>query len=268
MLKIYIARKCKIDSNKVTTINVRDIINSYDEISCDELDNSDFRSWDNCRHVFRRAACKRNGTPKYLRDINCECKSCGNGCVNIGHCALCDNALALNLAFYLASWGMYRSSFLKSYNHTVHIGALKILMDNKYRDLFDPYLFQSNRSRYIDLTADVFCSLYNYYDALAKKVSKNVSDTLITKIILGVYGCMPAYDVYFKKGIASVNGLQNINCNNVGTALKQISNIADTLLPQIAPILGSSWNKCNIYTPMKIVDMIFWRIGKKLLSQP
>ena len=162
---------------------------------------------------------------------------------------------------------MYRSSFLKSYNHTVHIGAVKILMDNKYLDLFDPYLFQSNRSRYIDLTADVFCRLYNYYDAFAKKVSKNVSDTLVTKIILGVYGCMPAYDRYFKKGIASVGCKQNIIVQNIKSVLAELVCVADALDPQITAVLmnvRTTWDRCALFTPMKIVDMIFWKIGKDL----
>lgn len=51
------------------------------------------------------------------------------------------DSLALNLAFYLASWGMYRgSSFLLQRDYKTHIGAVKEIMKDKYKDLwnYDP----------------------------------------------------------------------------------------------------------------------------------
>ena len=41
--------------------------------------------------------------------------------------------LSLNLAFYLASWGMYRgSSGLLQKDYKIHHGAVEILLDSKY----------------------------------------------------------------------------------------------------------------------------------------
>lgn len=45
--------------------------------------------------------------------------------------------LALHLAFYLASWGMYRgSSFLLQKDYKVHIPVVKIIQEKKYNPLF------------------------------------------------------------------------------------------------------------------------------------
>ena len=43
--------------------------------------------------------------------------------------------LCLHLAWFLASWGMLRNSFLMGYNHTVHKTAIEKIIDEKYNDL-------------------------------------------------------------------------------------------------------------------------------------
>lgn len=58
----------------------------------------------------------------------------------------------------------------------------------------------------------------NYYDVIRREVrvsalKNNLSDTLITKILIGTLGCVPAYDRYFVKGIRSqkiASGTYNI----------------------------------------------------------
>lgn len=236
--------------------------------------NGRYRSWDHCRRVFRRAAYNRNSNNHTLPKLpDCECATCGDDCAKT-NCRLCNNNLALNLMAYLASWGMYRgSSFLPEYDYTIHIGAVKILMDKKYLPLFDPNLCITNTQQYIDLAAEVFCEIWDYYEIFANDIHtamgtpKHVSDTLVTKILMGVYGCMPAYDRYFKSGIAAYGGTANVNKKNIKDVLGELAKIAKALAPQITPILSSaiiSWDKCALYTPMKIIDMTFWEIGKAI----
>ncbi|MDD4730211.1 MAG: hypothetical protein PHN55_15850, partial [Dysgonamonadaceae bacterium] len=38
-----------------------------------------------------------------------------------------------------------------------------------------------------------------------KEVTTDISDILITKVLLGTMGCIPAYDEYFKKGVGKNN---------------------------------------------------------------
>ena len=123
-----------------------------------------YRSWDHCRRAFRRAAYMRNPQSTQLLELhNCKCNICGEDCQGM-NCRLCDNNLALNLMNYLASWGMYRgSSFLREYDYTIHIDAVKILMDKKYLPLFDPELWYNDMQNYIDLVADAFCKIWDHY---------------------------------------------------------------------------------------------------------
>ena len=233
----------------VNFINIDSAIKGYVNKLKDNTKSS-LRSWDNCRKVFLNASWEQNGTTCAKLNVGDDCRG--------GHGTICDNCLALNLGFYLASWGMLRNSFLREYDHTVHIGAVGILMDKMYNDLFDPSLCLTNPKRYVNLTAQVYESLYDYYDRYASAVCRAngskyyVSDTLITKIILGVYGCMPAYDTYFKAGIGKYGCTQRITKGNVKGVLEELVNIANVLDSQISAILSSantSWEKDGIYLP-------------------
>lgn len=54
--------------------------------------------------------------------------------------------------------------------------------------------------------ADSIEQMLTAYGYLKQKVlpEGNEAVTLITKILLGVFGCVPAYDTYFRKGIRNL----------------------------------------------------------------
>ena len=254
-----------INLKAISLIDVNKETKAYIDKLKKSQDNS-FRSWDNCRRVFRRAAYMRNPNSADLPTLpECKCNICGGDCKGM-NCRLCNNSLALNLAFYLASWGMYRSSFIKKFDHTIHIGAVKILMEVKYLELFDPYLVYNNSVRYKELVKDVYERLLKYYQGKCKGIGRRTTaysgatDTLITKILLGVYGCIPAYDTYFTKGLGLYGGYKSITFSNLDKVLDDLINIAKILERKIKGVLSSAkkWDKCELYTPMKIIDMTFW----------
>lgn len=113
--------------------------------------------------------------------------------------------MALNLGMYLASWGMYRgsSNLLQECSYKVHVGAVKILINSKYRELYriSPTNYDGQN---ISLIIEVFDLLSSYYDL------KNVSptDTLITKILLGTLGCTMALDTQVKSSLGKANVTQ------------------------------------------------------------
>lgn len=75
--------------------------------------NGRFRSWEHCYKRFYDVRISQNGNVDY------------------------DN-LSLHLAFYLASWGMYRgSSFLLKKDYRIHIPVVKILLQQQYKCLYD-----------------------------------------------------------------------------------------------------------------------------------
>lgn len=100
----------------------------------------------------------------------------------------------LQLAFYLASWGMLRGkSFLleKSLRHYSNLIA--------NISKFDKRIWEIDVDNYTEENIDLllFCR-----DMISRSFGKenNTTDTLATKVMLGVFGNTPAFDDNFRKG--------------------------------------------------------------------
>ena len=150
----------------------------YNDLKADE--NGRYRSWEHCYSHFIKARESKEVDYDYL---------------------------SLQLAFYLASWGMYRgSSFLLQKDYKVHIPVVKELLNEKYDVLagMDCIGFKDDSNQ--KLLQDINSFLEQYYDKIRHKVKEQelknqLSFTLITKILMGTLGCVPAYDRYFIAGI-------------------------------------------------------------------
>jgi hypothetical protein len=100
------------------------------------------------------------------------------------------------LGFYLASWGMYRgSTFLfNETNSRAFIPVVTYAQENR------SVLGEIDVHRYNDETLPRIAGAYtDLRDAVLPGAERAV--TLITKIMGGVFGCVPAYDTYFRIGI-------------------------------------------------------------------
>ena len=86
----------------------------------------------------------------------------------------------------------------------------------------------------------------------------NVSDTLITKILLGTTGQVPAYDTNAKKAMKAC-GI----CMSFGKrGIKQIYNFAYENKYAIKHVRKIIKRELGVkYPPMKIVDMYLWQRG-------
>jgi len=108
----------------------------------------------------------------------------------------------LVLGFYLASWGMFRgSSFLlqKSVKHfepTI-----------RYIAMLDSSVWEIDVDNYDENNILTIIKIYN--DIKTRLINNNNSDlTLITKILLGVFGFIPAFDNYFCNSFRAISGGQ------------------------------------------------------------
>jgi hypothetical protein len=133
-----------------------------------------YRSWEHCYDYFRRT------TPQGLSADR-------------------DQA-ALQLAFYLASWGMYRgSSFLLQHSYTVHLGVIDLLGARRFSVLWTREFGAGGTDD--DLVPTILKAIDGIrkaYQPFAPSAnSGQPTDTLITKVILGTFGCLPACDRYF-----------------------------------------------------------------------
>ncbi len=131
--------------------------------------------------------------------------------------------LCLHLAFYMASWGMYRgSSFLLQNDYTIYYGVVDTIFEDKYKELWDDKkLFSGNIenkiSSILNLYKDIQNALYRFKEFYDTKsyFCNDIEDkteynpkflTIITKIILGTIGCFPALDRNFKYGFGISDG--------------------------------------------------------------
>jgi hypothetical protein len=173
---------------------------------------------------------------------------------------------ALHLAFYLASWGMYRgSSGLLWKDYRIHSPAIQIIRNTEYR-AFD--VLSGNKitkESYKLKLKNLHKELEWYYEKQSFSTGKktrtiSATHTLITKIILGTTGAFPALDRLFCDGFKTIRGqrISHLNENSIGLiwdfAVANKSNIENAQM-QIHQLSGAH------YPVMKIVDMYFWQIG-------
>lgn len=230
--------------NNMSTLDL--IINSskkfYECLNNDE--NGRCRSWEHCYSHFMKYRGQKDVDYDYL---------------------------SLHLAFYLASWGMYRgSSFLLQKDYKVHIPVVKELLIKKYDDLagIDYVRFKEKSNQ--KLLMEIYSYLENYYNKIRKGVKEKeyknkVSSTLITKILMGTLGCVPAYDRYFIEGIKKYNEENeehNMIIRSFGIkSIMRIIDFYDKYHEQLEDVRKSMIVEDMLYPQIKIIDMGFWQLG-------
>src|SRR5665647_3561673 len=204
--------------------------------------NGRYRSWDYCYKQFHNA---RNNP-----NANIDC-------------------LSLHLSFYLASWGMYRgSSFLLQKDYRIHIPVIQEILKEKYNPLFGIECVELRKIENQQLLIELNNFLDDYYNAVRSSVKEiktpvKISDTLITKILMGTLGCVPSYDRYFVAGVKNQKITTGIY--NIPSILKLIDFYESNkeLLEQTRKGLNAEGLP---YPQMKMLDMGFWQIGFEIDS--
>lgn len=207
----------------------------YEEARRDK--NGRSRSWEHCYRVFRDA--RTGPSPDY-------------------------DYLSLHLAFYLASWGMYRGScFLLQKDYKVLSPIVEEILKPEYDRLFGVACADLRES-------EVQVMLKNVYDYIAaqfgpirdevagRKVASSVSPVLITKILMGTLGCVPAYDRFFQDGVATYKvTTQEYSSNSVLKLVDFYEEHNDRLEEARRGMRVGDL----IYPQMKVLDMGFWQVG-------
>jgi hypothetical protein len=156
----------------------------------------------------------------------------------------------LHLGFYLASWGMLRGSadlLQKSSRHLINVIEVVAGADPSLRELDAHCYTESNIQRLVKLAG-----------AIRQKYPL-MSDILVTKIMLGVFGSVPAFDANFKRGF----GVAKFN----DKALRKIAifyqDHAEVLDTYRVPTLDffSGEHTQRRYTRAKVIDMVFFIEG-------
>lgn len=171
-----------------------------------------------------------------------------------------EDYLALHLAFYLASWGMYRgSSFLLQKDYKIHIPVVQIIQKEKYNSLFAisaENLCKNDNLLLLDEISQQIKICYAQEQSILTGTVNNATDTLVTKILLGTLGCVPAYDRYYVQSIKKYRiSTGQYNTKSVYCIAKFYRDNLDEFEK-----LRHELSKYDIeYPPMKLMDMCFWQ---------
>ena len=163
----------------------------------------------------------------------------------------------LELAFYLTSWGMFRgSSFLlqKSAKHFVKTV--------EYINSLDKNIWEIDVDKYNYENINKIIEIYNKIDKISV-IGWSRSLTLVTKILLGVFGFVPAYDQYFCDTFRTISkgkcGFRSFNKESLTIIKKfydQNKDKIDSISNKTFTYDFKTRKKTSIkYTKAKIIDM-------------
>ena len=207
----------------------------YDDARANE--NGRSRSWEHCYRVFRDA--RTDPSPDY-------------------------DYLSLHLAFYLASWGMYRGScFILQKDYKVHTPIVEEILKPEYDCLFGLACADLRNSDVWEQYTKLYDKIAAYFDPIRKEIAGRevttpVSPVLITKILMGTLGCVPAYDRFFEEG-ARYLGLKEKSYNE--DSLLELADFYEEYNDRLEEARRGMWTDDLIYPQMKVLDMGFWQIG-------
>lgn len=207
----------------------------YDDARANE--NGRSRSWEHCYRVFRDA--RTDPSPDY-------------------------DYLSLHLAFYLASWGMYRGScFIFQKDYKVHTPIVEKVLKPEYDCLFGVACADLRNSDVWAQIKKLSDDIANHFDPIrdqvaGREVESPVSPVLITKILMGTLGCVPAYDRFFQDGVAKYKVTTQTFSPNSVLRLADFYEAHDDRLEE-----ARRGMQCDglIYPQMNLLDMGFWQIG-------
>lgn len=171
----------------------------------------------------------------------------------------------LELAFYLASWGMYRgSSGLLQRNYLIHRDAVGILFSKSNLALKcneTTEIKKENIKAILSLKDELAKHYSNINFTKDTNVSKPISptDTLLSKVILGTLGCVPAYDRYLISGLKEMK-ISHTSFNEL--SLRELFDFLEKNKIEFVQLQTLIKKKVKRHYPlMKILDMYFWQIG-------
>jgi len=164
----------------------------------------------------------------------------------------------LQLGFYLASWGMLRgSSFLLGKSVKVYEPLITAIAKA------NPILWNIDANCY---TSENINNILEFREEVVRSFDGvdggyHPSDILVTKIMLGVFGNVPAFDSFFKKGFG-VRTFGNYALEKVSAFYQEHSSVIEnSRLPTIDFLTGQPTSR--LYTRAKVIDMIFFIEGGK-----
>jgi hypothetical protein len=224
---------------KEVDVRVREnILRFYKEIEHDQYHR--YSSWEHCYSFIQNIQRAGSKTAEFI-DI-----------------------ATLHLAFYLASWGMYRgSSELLQKDYKIHTQIVQEILDDKYRRLWRINFDVQPETDLVILLAKRLRQIYS-------GLGISPTDTLITKVILGTLGCTPAYDTFFINGVTywkkelPSEYSPKFPARFGPNSYRGLVDFYRGHRQAFEDAQGHIAHRGIIYPVMKLADMYFWSLGYQL----
>ncbi len=169
------------------------------------------------------------------------------------------NSSCRYLYCYLGNYGMLRKGFLRENNFLILKPIIKKISKMKeYWDIdVDNYSVADNINKLMDLS-DKMIKIFRFEKGDVE--NGEISNILITKIILGITGSIPAYDRYFSIGLFSTTSrrLTRSSLEDISHFYKHYKKEIDKFsFKENTLDEAQKGKKTNIlYTKAKIIDMV------------
>lgn len=157
----------------------------------------------------------------------------------------------LHLAFYLASWGMLRASsalLQRSVKH--YVPVIEVIASSPAA------IWNVDAHCYTEANCDL---VLETAQQIRGALPEAASDILVTKIMLGVFGCVPAFDTYFKKGFGAWT-FSRTALARVAKFYTDNSDVIERNRVQTLDFDGGT-ETTRKYTRAKVIDMVFFVEG-------
>lgn len=187
---------------------------------------------------------------------------------------------------------MYRgSSFLLQYDYTIHTSVVEEILKQKYNKLLGLECNELNNEEICSLLDELNMEIKRIYDPFRSKVKElkgkkdisqdipqDISNILVSKILLGTLGCVPAYDRFFVKAVTNIDEetkkkvtTRNYNIASLQKLIKFYEEHQERLEELRSKFLieyqFNEDKKTLLYPQMKVLDMGFWKIGFDLSKE-
>lgn len=222
----------KQSADKSITAALQCGYNCYNGISDDK--NHRYLSWEYCHEVFQK---NRYNLDEPTVDYLC-----------------------LHLAWYLASWGMLRNSFLMQKDYKIHAEVVRLLYQPEWDMLWDITPDKLAQECYVSKIMKLYKNVKMVYVNSGAGIP---TETLLTKILLGTIGCVPAYDRYFKKALSFTKvAPQSFNMES----LKALAKLYIERMDEFEALRRHCSERIE-YPAAKIIDMCFFEYGLQMKEE-
>ncbi len=159
----------------------------------------------------------------------------------------------LHLGFYLASWGMLRASSVLLQKSAKHYVPVIQVIASSPADIWNV-----DANSYTDANCDL---VWEMARRIRGALPDGASDILTTKIMLGVFGCVQAFDTYFRKGF----GIWTFGRDALMRVAQFYRDNKDVIDRHCVPTIefDTGMDTARRYTRAKVIDMIFFVEGGK-----